>query len=73
MLGEVNNYLSQYYYGETKMKDYVEIVNVKQAHLYIKNGLEPISVYWGRDRVVYRFDKELSKPLFRLWRLWKLS
>ena len=54
------------------MKECVEIVNIKQAHLYIKNGLNPISVYWGKDRVVYLFDKEKSKPLFDLWRKYQL-
>lgn len=51
---------------------YVQIINIKQAHLYIKNGLNPISVYWGKDRVVYLFDRKLSKPLFDLWREYKL-
>lgn len=55
------------------MEKYVEIVNVKQAHLYIKNGLNPVQVYWGRDRVVYLFDRDKSKPLFDLWREHKLS
>ena len=54
------------------MSKYIQIVNVKQAHLYIKNGLNPVAVYWGRDRVVYLFDKEKSKPLFDLWREYKL-
>ena len=58
---------------EVVMEKYVEIVNVKQAHLYIKNGLNPVQVYWGRDRVVYLFDKDKSKPLFDLWREHKLS
>ena len=52
--------------GCDKMIEFVEIVNVKQAHLYIKNGLNPVSVYWGKDRVVYLFDKEKSQPLFDL-------
>lgn len=51
---------------------YVQIINNKQAHLYIKNGLNPVSVYWGKDRVVYLFDRKLSKPLFDLWREYKL-
>lgn len=55
------------------MREVVEIVNVKQAHLYIKNGLSPLSVYWGRDKVVYLFDREKSQPLFDLWREFKLS
>ncbi len=54
------------------MIEFVEIVNVKQAHLYIKNGLNPVSVYWGKDRVVYLFDKVKSQPLFDLWREYKL-
>ena len=59
--------------GDVVMDKYIEIVNVKQAHLYIKNGLNPLAVYGGRDRVVYLFDKEKTKPLFALWREYKLS
>lgn len=61
-----------YYIGCDEMVEFVEIVNVKQAHLYIKNGLNPVSVYWGKDRVVYLFDKVKSQPLFDLWREYKL-
>ena len=65
--------LSYMLVGDVVMDKYIEIVNVKQAHLYIKNGLNTIAVYWGRDRVVYLFDKEKTKPLFALWREYKLS
>lgn len=64
--------MPSYILGCDNMVEFIEIVNVKQAHLYIKNGLNPISVYWGKDRVVYLFDKEKSKPLFDLWRQYKL-
>lgn len=50
-----------------KEKKTVNIVNPKQAQLYIKNGLEPIRVYWSGDRICYIFDREKSYPLFTKW------
>ena len=49
------------------IKETVNIINPKQAQLYIKNGLEPIRVYWSGDRICYVFDRELSLPLFTKW------
>jgi len=49
------------------IKETVNIVNPKQAQLYIKNGLEPIRVYWSGDRICYVFDREKSYPLFDKW------
>ena len=49
------------------IKETVNIVNPKQAQLYIKNGLEPLRVYWNIDRIVYVFDREKSYPLFDKW------
>ena len=55
------------------IKETVKIVNPKQAQLYIKNGLEPIRVYWSINRIVYEFDRELSYPLFDKWCNYKLN
>lgn len=48
-------------------KGIVKIVNPKQASMYMKNGLQPIRVYWDINCVVYEFDKELSYPLYVKW------
>lgn len=53
-------------------REVVRIVNQKQAELYIKNGLEPIRVYWNKI-LVFVFDKEKSKPLFDKWRNYELK
>ena len=44
----------------------VKIINIKQASLYIKNGLQPIKVYYD-NHLVIEFDKEESNPLYTKW------
>lgn len=44
----------------------VKIINIKQASLYIKNGLQPIKVYYD-NHLVFEFDKEESNPLYTKW------
>ena len=44
----------------------VKIINIKQASLYIKNGLQPIKVYYD-NHLVFEFDKEKSNPLYTKW------
>lgn len=46
----------------------VKIVNIRQAGLYIKNGLDPLKVYWGNNALIFEFDREASQPLFTKWR-----
>ena len=48
------------------MSETINIVNPKQASLYMKNGLE-CKCRWSVDKVIYEFDREKSKPLFDLW------
>lgn len=55
------------------MSETVKIINVKQAGLYIKNGLEPIKVYWGNNALVFEFDKVKTKPLFDKWVKYELN
>lgn len=55
------------------MREIVKIVNSLQAERYMKNGLNPIKVYWNVDKIVYEFDKEASKPLFDAWRKFELK
>lgn len=47
-------------------REVVKIVNLKQAGLYIKNGVKPIDVTYT-DRLVFIFDKEEAMPLFQKW------
>lgn len=45
----------------------VKIVNMKQAHLYIKHHVKPIDVFDSEDKLVFVFDKEKTKDLFTKW------
>ena len=47
-------------------REVVNIVNLKQASLYIKHGKKPIDVEYT-DRLVFIFDKEDCSLLFDLW------
>ena len=55
------------------IKETVKIVNPKQAQLYIKNGLEPIRVYWSINRIVYEFEKDKTYDLFDKWCKYELN
>jgi len=44
----------------------VKIINPKQAGLYIKNGLQPLKIYYD-NRLVFEFDKDASNPLYTKW------
>lgn len=44
----------------------VKIINMKQAGLYIKNGLQPVKIYYD-NKLVMEFDKEKSNPLYTKW------
>ena len=52
-------------------KEIVKIVNLKQAGLYIKNGVKPIEVIYT-DRLVFVFNQEEAMPLFQKWCNYKL-
>ncbi|MGY0372497.1 hypothetical protein [Clostridium sp. JNZ J1-5] len=45
----------------------IRIVNPIQAGAYVKNGLEPIKIYWNKDKWVWEFNRQASKPLFKKW------
>ena len=49
------------------IEETVKIVNPKQASLYMKNGLQPIRVYWNIDRIVSEFSRDESYPLYEKW------
>ena len=44
----------------------VKIIDMKQAGLYIKNGLQPVKIYYD-NKLVMEFDKEKSNPLYTKW------
>lgn len=54
-----------------KNNNEVHIVNLKQAQAYIKAGVQPLRVY-VTNRLVFVFDRDKTKPLFDLWREYKL-
>lgn len=56
-----------------EQQNIVRIRNVKQALLYIKNGLEPLRVYYDNGLYVYVFDRAKSKPLFDKWVRYELN
>ena len=44
----------------------VKIIDMKQAGLYVKNGLQPVRIYYDK-KLVMEFDKEKSNPLYTKW------
>lgn len=44
----------------------VNIVNMKQASVYIKNGIKPTDIYYT-DRLVFVFEKEKTESIFKRW------
>lgn len=51
----------------------IEIVNTRQAGMYIKHGLQPLDLYWKSERLVFLFDKAKTKPLFDQWCKYELN
>ena len=45
----------------------VNIVNIRQASLYIKHGLKPIDIFYT-DKIVFVFYADETKELFELWK-----
>lgn len=58
--------------------DCVRVVNGLQAASYWLNGCAPEDIYPSRDRtnkpvLVYVFDTQKSKPLYKLWQQYELK
>lgn len=51
----------------------IDIVNVRQAGLYIKNGVKPIDIYWGYDKLVFKFVREETKEVYDKWCRYELN
>ena len=54
---------NRYYNSE----DVVNLVNTKQAGLYIKNGSPLVDIFWSRDSLVFVFNKIQSFKAYELW------
>lgn len=54
---------NSYYNSE----DVVNLVNTKQAGLYIKNGIPLVDIFWSRDSLVFVFNKAESYRVYELW------
>ena len=48
------------------MSNEVKIINLKQASMYIKNGLQPLRVE-VTDRLVFIFDRFEATEYYRKW------
>ncbi|MDU1413467.1 MAG: hypothetical protein E6929_11705 [Clostridium sp.] len=51
----------------------IAIVNVRQAGMYIKNGVKPIDVYFGKDRLVFLFNKKDTREVYDKWCKYELN
>lgn len=61
-----------------KPSEVVRIINMKQAKLYICNGVYPIDLYSGLDKkgntvLVMVFLKEQTQEVYDLWKKWMLE
>ncbi|WP_297711976.1 MULTISPECIES: hypothetical protein [Clostridium] len=45
----------------------VRVISLVQARAYIKNGLQPLRIE-ADDILVFVFDREASKLLFKAWK-----
>lgn len=53
-------------------REVVNIVNYRQASLYIKNGVKPIDLKYT-DRLVFVFDKNETSKVYDLWCKYELN
>lgn len=53
----------QEYEGE----EVVNILNTKQAGMYIKHNARLMDLYWSRDSLVFVFSRNETKELYDLW------
>ena len=50
----------------------LNIVNIRQASMYIKNGVKPVDVYYT-DKLVFVFKKSDTEDVFKQWRNYALT
>lgn len=56
------------------LNDTVRIYNFKQACAYIKCGIKPIDIEYGKKGdLIFTFDKEETKPIWELWKHHKID
>lgn len=51
----------------------IEIVNIKQASMYIKHDVNPVDIYYGKDRLVFLFNKEETREVYDKWCRYELN
>lgn len=51
----------------------VNIINTKQAMLYIKHGIKPLDIYADNNKLIYVFSKDQTKELFNKWCKYELK
>jgi len=51
----------------------IEIVNTRQAGMYIKHNVKPIDIYYGRDRLVFLFNKGDTREVYDKWCRYELN
>lgn len=49
----------------------VKIVNLDQVSKYIQHGIKPVDIQYT-NRLVFVFDKEQTKDVFKKWRNYEL-
>lgn len=58
---------SDLFKNEYEMEEVVNIVNVKQAGAYIKNGARLYDLFYSRDSLVFVFNRIETKGLYDKW------
>jgi len=63
---------SEIFHKWYELEDVVNIVNTKQAGMYIKHNIPLVDLFWSKDSLVFVFDKQASKKAYDLWRKYEL-
>ncbi|MCD3217859.1 hypothetical protein G8S55_11585 [Clostridium botulinum C] len=51
----------------------IRIVNPKQAGAYVADGVNPIKIYWNKNKWVWEFNKTETKNIWKRWRSGRIS
>ena len=57
--------------GTSIIMETVKIVNLDQVSKYIQHGIKPVDIQYT-NRLVFVFDKEQTKDVFKKWRNYEL-
>lgn len=64
---------SEMFHKWYELENVVNIVNTKQAGMYIKHNIPLIDLFWSKNNLVFVFDKQSSKKAYELWCKYKLT